>query len=355
MLVFVLGVSKVMKRFCISFLVFTFLFNTKISLANSKKIYPYKKISFKGYISNFASFYKNSNTIVFLDPQDTLVFYSITTGKTYKKKLNINGYKLGYAQISPNCRYIVFDEVDKVGTPEDSKKHLCIIYDLEKDTYEKIVQDINVVMWDSSFSNDSNYFLLRVADDVYVYNIKTEKVQSVFKKIFDYYSEPSYISCCSKNNKNFITMGKDGVVLRNLKTGKEIKGPKCLRVIQKFSNNGKYVAINKVFDINTLKEVFSFEKDSKYGYFDNFTFSQDSNNIVCGFEKETENLFVYSIKDKVKIAILTNNKKNLNKKTKYNWDDDEFDTTDRTNIQYSPDDKYILAKGKNYITIWKIK
>lgn len=338
-----------LKNYIIFFLVFTFLFNTKISLANTKKIYPYKKISFKSDKSTFASFYKNSNTIIFLDPDDKLTFYNITTGKSYKRKLNIKGYELSYAQISPNYRYITFEgyegKFDNADKPRDRNKYFCIIYDLEKNTYNKIVQDINVVMWDSSFSNDNNYFLLRVADDVYVYNIKIKKVQSVFKNIFDYYSEPSYISCCSENNKNFLTMGKEGTILRDLKEEKKRKKLSDLSYMAKFSNNGKYIAINKIFDSNTLKTVLSFEKDFhylEYGYFNNYTFSQDSNNIVCGFEKKTENLFVYSIKNKLKIAILVNDK-------------DEFDTTDRTNIQYSPDDKYILAKGKNYITIWKIK
>ena len=49
------------------------------------------------------------------------------------------------------------------------------------------------------------------------------------------------------------------------------------------------------------------------------------------------------------------NKDNFPKDYKYDFDNDEFNTADRTNIQYSPDNKYVLAKGKNYINIWKIK
>ncbi|MFN8674333.1 MAG: hypothetical protein U0457_19895 [Candidatus Sericytochromatia bacterium] len=348
------------KSYIIFFIIFSFLFNIKDSFANTKKIYPYKKIPFKGYKGTLASFYKNSNTILFLDNDNNLVFYNITTGKTYKKELIKKGYIIQYPQISPNYRYIIFAGYEGyfIGTHEiDSDKYFFMIYDLENNTYKKILKNKDIVMWDSSFSNDSNYFLLRVADDVYVYNLKTKKVQSIFKKIFDYYAEPSYVSCCSENNENFITMGKGGTVLRNLKNNKITKdiiyNLGTINNSPRFSYNGKYILNGNINNSKNLKDIINFTKDFKNCSFlcnDCFS-SKDSNFILCNFYaykelcknyQNSNGLFIYSIKEKKQIAYLIN-------------ENNDLDTTDRNNIQYSPDDKYVLVKGKNYITIWKIK
>lgn len=358
--------------FTLFFLFIIFLFNTKIAFADIHKIYPYKKIKITDLLkkhsllsqyhnydadSGFASFYKNSNTIVFVAGWDILIFYDIKTGKSYSKKLNIKGYRFQYPQVSPDYKHLIL-EGEKLNY-DDSDKGICVLYNLEKNTYDTLFKGANIVLWDSSFSNDSNYFLLRIADDLHIYNTKTKKTESIFKKVFDYYSEPSYVSCCSENNENFLIKGRDGTKIRNLKTGKKVKDIEyilpniIITETPKFSCNGKYIMYKNLNDTKTLKKILELNKKEANCDFlyNNCTSSRDSKSVTCSFygygpackfHEKIENLFLYSIENRNQIATLV-------------MENEYLKSSDRTNIHYSPDDKYILAKGINYIIVWKIK
>ncbi len=345
-----------MKIIHIFLLLFIFLFlNTESRADNIKKLYPYKQIEYtkilgEGDYQNrqyYTYFYKNNHTILISISWDILVFYDIETGKKYNKKINIQGYSFKQPRLSPDYKYIILD-CYKLNY-EDSDKNMVVLYDLEKNTYTKLFQGRNYVLDDSNFSNDSKYFLLRVEDDVHIYNVKTKKREYLYKNVFYYYLEPSYLSCCSEGDKDFLVMGKEDIKIRNLKTGKIVKNipegniTNYRRWIKpKLSNDGKYIiAANHLYETKTMKKVIDLGDKNNIG---SYSFSKDSKSFTCGLDSN-KNLFVYYIKDKTKTTLL------LSPKNKENYPYIQA----LQSIDYSNDDKYILAMGLEYITIWKIK